>query len=194
MLFLLDPAATYLSMTVRHGRGASGHWPFLPLPAFSSSAALLLPLAAGSSAVSPAPCAGLPAWENTSFPKPQKKSTRRVLSFCGSGSYLSFHDCAAWSRRVGPLALPSAPCLQQLRCPSSATGSGRRPCVASTLCWLTDMGEINCFRSKAKGMAKGHAFCFGSGSYLSFHAVASTVFSAYKGLTSVFGMGTGGSP
>ena len=35
--------------------------------------------------------------ENTSFPKPQKKSTRRVLSFCGSGSYLSFHDCAAWS-------------------------------------------------------------------------------------------------
>ena len=116
-------------------------------------------------------------------------------AFCfGSGSYLSFHDCAAWLRRVGPLALPSAPCLQQLRCPSSATGSGRRPCVASTLCWLTDMGEINCFRSKAKSMAFGHAFCFGSGSYLSFHAVASTVFSAYKGLTSVFGMGTGGSP
>ena len=73
--------ATYLSMTVRHGRGASGHWPFLPLPAFSSSASLL-----------------------------------------------------------------------------------------------------------------GHVVSFGSGSYLSFHAVASTVFSAYKGLTSVFGMGTGGSP
>ena len=116
-------------------------------------------------------------------------------AFCfGSGSYLSFHDCAAWSRRVGPLALPSAPCLQQLRCPSSATGSGQLRCVASTLCWLTDMGEINCFRSKAKSMAFGHTFCFGSGSYLSFHAVASTVFSAYKGLTSVFGMGTGGSP
>ena len=60
----VDPAATYLSMTVRHGRGASGHWPFLPLPAFSSSAALLLPLAAGSSAVSPAHCAGLPAWND----------------------------------------------------------------------------------------------------------------------------------
>ena len=109
-------------------------------------------------------------------------------------SYLSFHDCAAWSRRVGPLALPSAPCLQQLRLAPPATGGARLRCVASTLCWLADMGEINCFRSKAKSMAFGHAFCFGSGSYLSFHAVASTVFSAYKGLTSVFGMGTGGSP
>ena len=56
--------ATYLSMTVRHGRGASGHWPFLPLPAFSSSASLLPPLAALGSAVSPAPCAGLPAWND----------------------------------------------------------------------------------------------------------------------------------
>ena len=55
--------ATYLSMTVRHGCGASGHWPFLPLPAFSSSASLLPPLAALGSAVSPAPCAGLPTWE-----------------------------------------------------------------------------------------------------------------------------------
>jgi len=34
----------------------------------------------------------------------------------------------------------------------------------------------------------------GSGSYLSFRAVASQVLSAYKGLTSVFGMGTGGTP
>ena len=33
-----------------------------------------------------------------------------------------------------------------------------------------------------------------SGSYLSFRAVASQVLSAYKGLTSVFGMGTGGTP
>ena len=60
----VDPAATYLSMTVRHGRGASGHWPFLPFPAFSSSASLLPPLAALGSAVSPAPCAGLPAWND----------------------------------------------------------------------------------------------------------------------------------
>ena len=33
-----------------------------------------------------------------------------------------------------------------------------------------------------------------SGSYLSSRAVASQVLSAYKGLTSVFGMGTGGTP
>ena len=33
-----------------------------------------------------------------------------------------------------------------------------------------------------------------SGGYLSFRAVSSQVLSAYKGLTSVFGMGTGGSP
>ena len=54
-------------------------------------------------------------------------------------SYLSFHDCAAWSRRVGPLALPSAPCLQQLRLAPPATGGARLRCVASTLCWLASM-------------------------------------------------------
>ncbi len=37
-------------------------------------------------------------------------------------------------------------------------------------------------------------FLLESGSYLSFRAVASQVLSAYKGLTSVFGMGTGGTP
>ena len=138
------------------------------------------------------------------LPRPSGWSPRRR-------SYLSFHACAAWSFPSGQASsrygLPvfsssTSPCrsLQPLRPgqPAArvgpATGSGRRPCVASTLCWLTDMGEIYCFRSKAKSMAFGHAFCFGSGSYLSFHAVASTVFSAYKGLTSVFGMGTGGSP
>ena len=138
------------------------------------------------------------------LPRPSGWSPRRR-------SYLSFHDCAAWSFPSGQASsrygLPvfsssASPCrsLQPLRPgqPAArvgpATGSGRRPCVASTLCWLAGMGEINCFRSKAKSMAFRHAFCFGSGSYLSFHAVASTVFSAYKGLTSVFGMGTGGSP
>ena len=67
------------------------------------------------------------------LPRPSGWSPRRR-------SYLSFHDCAAWSRRVGPQALPSAPCLQQLRlAPSSATGGGQLRCVASTLCWLTSM-------------------------------------------------------
>ena len=116
------------------------------------------------------------------LPRPSGWSPRRR-------SYLSFHDCAAWSFPSGQASsrygLPvfsssASPCrsLQPLRPgqPAArvgpATGSGRRPCVASTLCWLTDMGEINCFRSKAKSMAFGHAFCFGSGSYLSFHDCA----------------------
>jgi hypothetical protein len=37
-------------------------------------------------------------------------------------------------------------------------------------------------------------FVVGTGGYLCFQAVTSSVFSAYKGLTSVFGMGTGGTP
>ena len=40
----------------------------------------------------------------------------------------------------------------------------------------------------------GLFFSLVSGSYLSSRAVASQVLSAYKGLTSVFGMGTGGTP
>ena len=108
-------------------------------------------------------------------------------------SYLSFHDCAAWSRRVGPLALPSAPCLQQLRLAPPAAGGARLRCVASTLCWLTGMENTSFPKPQKESTLRVLSFC-GSGSYLSFHAVASTVFSAYKGLTSVFGMGTGGSP
>ena len=37
-------------------------------------------------------------------------------------------------------------------------------------------------------------FFFLTGSYLSFQAASSQVLSTYKGLTTVFGMGTGGSP
>ena len=47
---------------------------------------------------------------------------------------------------------------------------------------------------KRKRTPCGVLFLLGSGSYLSFRAVASQVLSAYKGLTSVFGMGTGGTP
>ena len=45
---------------------------------------------------------------------------------------------------------------------------------------------------------KNHTFWYGSffltGSYLSSQATSSQVLSTYKGLTTVFGMGTGGSP
>ena len=47
---------------------------------------------------------------------------------------------------------------------------------------------------KQKEHPNGMLFCLESGSCLSSHAVASTVLSVYEGLTSVFGMGTGGSP
>ena len=109
-------------------------------------------------------------WRKPLFRQPEE-STLRVLSFCGSGSYLSFHGCAAWSRCVGPLALPSAPCLQQLRCPSSATGSGQLRCVASTLCWLTDMENTSFPKPQKKSTLRVLSFC-GSGSYLSFHDCA----------------------
>ena len=66
------------------------------------------------------------------LPRPSGWSPRRR-------SYLSFHDCAAWSRCVGPLALPSAPCLQQLRLAPPATGGAGLRCVASTLCWPASM-------------------------------------------------------
>ena len=93
--------ATYLSMTVRHGRGASGHWPFLPLPAFSSSAALLLPLAAGSSAVSPAPCAGLPAWKIHRSQSHRKKAPLGCfLSVDPAATYLSMPSPAQYFRRI----------------------------------------------------------------------------------------------
>ena len=47
---------------------------------------------------------------------------------------------------------------------------------------------------KEKEQSFGLFISLVSGSYLSSRAVASQVLSAYKGLTSVFGMGTGGTP
>ena len=47
---------------------------------------------------------------------------------------------------------------------------------------------------KQKEHPNGMLFRLESGSCLSSHAVASTVLSVYEGLTSVFGMGTGGAP
>ena len=134
MLFALDPAATYLSMTVRHGRGASGHWPFLPLPAFSSSAALLLPLAAGSSAVSPAPCAGLPAWKIHRSQSHRKKAPLGCfLSVDPAATYLSMtvrHGRGAsghWPFLPLPAFSSSAALLLPLAAGSSAVSPA--PCA-----------------------------------------------------------------
>ena len=99
-----------------------------------------------------------------------------------------FSSSASPCRSLQPLR-PGQPAARV----GPATGSGRRPCVATTLCWLTGMENTSFPKPQKESTLRMLSFC-GSGSYLSFHAVASTVFSAYKGLTSVFGMGTGGSP
>ena len=118
MLFLLDPAATYLSMTVRHGRGASGHWPFLPLPAFSSSASLLPPLAALGSAVSPAHCAGLPAWKIHRSQSHRKKAPLgcflRLSKKWLAPLFRGFHSSLAPTARPGSYA--GKPLLRKAFC------------------------------------------------------------------------------
>ena len=68
-------------------------------------------------------------------------------------------------------------------CPVAGQLGGSRP------------GKIENNRmAKKKNSPFGLFFSLVSGSYLSSRAVASQVLSAYKGLTSVFGMGTGGTP
>ena len=93
--------ATYLSMSVRHGRGASGRRPFLPLPAFSSSAALFLPLAAGSFAVSSAPCAVSQHGKIHRSLSHRKKAPKGCfLSVDPAATYLSMPSPAQYFRRI----------------------------------------------------------------------------------------------
>ena len=56
------------------------------------------------------------------------------------------------------------------------------------------MGDSKRQNTKTKQPPRGDCFVLVPGSCLSSHAVASTVLSVYEGLTSVFGMGTGGAP
>ena len=60
--------------------------------------------------------------------------------------------------------------------------------------WLEAWEDREQQNGKEKNSPFGLFFSLVSGSYLSSRAVASQVLSAYKGLTSVFGMGTGGTP
>ena len=53
--------------------------------------------------------------------------------------------------------------------------------------------EVKTNRTKRKTALRLQC-CFLTGSYLSSQAASSQVLSTYKGLTTVFGMGTGGSP
>ena len=79
--------------------------------------------------------------------------------------------------------------------PPPSAGGGRLRNVASRLSGVR-LGKMSNCQIAQKQTAR---FCVllafvVSGSYLSSRAVASQVLSAYKGLTSVFGMGTGGTP
>ena len=115
---------------------------------------------------------------------------RRLPIFPGSA-----HMVAARCRRSGGLQLPV---LEQLRFAASATGSAHRRCVSSqgVSRLVHSQARKDTLSSKTKEKHHAFAWCLSlvSGGYLSFRAVSSQVLSAYKGLTSVFGMGTGGSP
>ena len=79
------------------------------LPVFSSSASLLPPLAALGSAVSPAPCAGLPAWKIHRSQSHRKKAPLGCfLSVDPAATYLSMTVRHGHSRRARrPLATAS---------------------------------------------------------------------------------------
>ena len=94
---------------------------------------------------------------------------------CGSSCLVLPAFCSSASLHPAQRALSSCPVASQL--------GGSRP------------GKIENNRmAKKKNSPFGLFFSLVSGSYLSSRAVASQVLSAYKGLTSVFGMGTGGTP
>ena len=104
----------------------------------------------------------------------------------------SAHKVVARWRRGACLQLPV---LELLRFAASSTGRAQLRNVAGQL-GGSRPGKRNKYQISQKQTAR---FCVllafvVSGSYLSSRAVASQVLSAYKGLTSVFGMGTGGTP
>ena len=123
----------------------------------------------------------------------------RVFSF-GIRQLPIFPHSAARSHGVaaGAAALCSLPSAAPLRCirhwrrsaPLSLQPRRFAPWLAT---WLEKSGSCRASQKETPYFV-GCFFFVGSGSYLSFRAVASQVLSAYKGLTSVFGMGTGGTP
>ena len=134
---------------------------------------------------------------NTKIQEAKETPWIRVFHFWGTGSYLS---CSG-----GPRSNSSG-LLRASQPGAAASVRPSRPendtlyvfCCAPasrTLRVLPAQGpERGVSDRKRKRTPCGVLFLLGSGSYLSFRAVASQVLSAYKGLTSVFGMGTGGTP
>ena len=103
----------------------------------------------------------------------------------------SAHKVVARWRRGACLQLPV---LELLRFAASSTGRAQLRNVAGQLGGSRPGKIENSRMAKKKNSPFGLFFSLVSGSYLSSRAVASQVLSAYKGLTSVFGMGTGGTP
>ena len=103
----------------------------------------------------------------------------------------SAHKVVARWRRGACLQLPV---LELLRFAASSAGRAQLRNIASQLGGSRPGKIENNRMAKKKNSPFGLFFSLVSGSYLSSRAVASQVLSAYKGLTSVFGMGTGGTP
>ena len=104
----------------------------------------------------------------------------------------SAHKVVARWRRGACLQLPV---LELLRFAASSTGRAQLRNVAGQLgdSWPGKRNKYQIAQKQTARFCVLFAFVV-SGSYLSSRAVASQVLSAYKGLTSVFGMGTGGTP
>ena len=122
----------------------------------------------------------------------------RVFHFWGTGSYLSCREREPRSNGSGLLRASQPGTAASVRPSRPENDTLYVFCCAPasrTLRVLPAQGpERGVSDRKRKRTPCGVLFLLGSGSYLSFRAVASQVLSAYKGLTSVFGMGTGGTP
>ena len=129
-----------------------------------------------------------------------QKKNGGLQRFCGIRQLPIFPHSAARSHGVAAeaAALCSLPSAAPLRCirhwrrsaPLSLQPRRFAPWLAT---WLEKSGSCRASQKETPYFV-GCFYFVGSGSYLSFRAVASQVLSAYKGLTSVFGMGTGGTP
>ena len=161
-----DPAATYLSAQCgKVARRCCGS-SCLVLPAFCSSASLHPPLAA------------LVAFCFSRFNYPALGTAVCILHH-NPGRPASVRPCR-------PENAPPERFLLRIGLHPSPAKNAARLTVYRPKRKITER--------KTKRTPFGVLFVLGSGSYLSFRAVASQVLSAYKGLTSVFGMGTGGTP
>ena len=114
----------------------------------------------------------------------------KVAARCGRGRCLPL-TCAldfrlASSRTAGARLRPPRQCAQFSRRESSA------PCALLAGESWKSIGR--CGLANEKDHAMHDPFRLGTGGYLLFQLVSKPVLSAYKGLTAVFGMGTGGSP